>query len=374
LRRLGPLVIGGVAVLLIVVLAVAGQPPEASPEHAVNSDGAGGTSAFRQLTERLGRPTTVVEGSFGLPQSGLLVILSPTAPFTDGEAAEVQRWVEAGGTLVYGSESPTPPLEDALRLQRADAAPDAGAGLAVAVGSGLQGVFQVEGRQGRPFSVDPGQEALLVAETGVVGLRSRLGAGLIIALAGPAALGNDQLLKRDNAPLAADLVELAAPGAGVAFDEFHHGARDGGSAASAVYSFNWARAILAAVVIIYAGAAWRVRALGPPIPVAPPAGRSSREHVDAVGRLLRRTGAWRETLEVLVSATRRAVAERGGLAVDVRRPDFHAVLAQRAPEVQAALERAESLASAARGEEDMVGAARALHGLANPERLSRPPA
>lgn len=352
-------------VLLTAVLAVAGRAPSDSLAHAVDNDGANGTSALRQLAERMGHPTGLVEGRYELPSSGLLFMFTPTTPFTDSEAGDVRRWVEAGGILVYGSEAATQPLEETLGLRRG---PRAAGTRADAPGDALPGVRRVEGTYGIPFEPAPAQERVLADGPRAVGLRYRLGRGEVVALSIPAALGNGQLLKADNAPLAGDLISLAAGGARVSFDEFHHGAQDVGSAAAALYSFSWGRALVLAVAVLFLGVALRGRVVGPPIPLAPGGGRSAEEHTQAVGRLLQRSGARRETLEALVLATRRAVARRQGLVVDPRRPDFHELLGRRDQEAAAALRRAEAAAAAVVGESGLGAAGRALHDLAYPER------
>jgi predicted NBD/HSP70 family sugar kinase len=82
---------------------------------------------------------------------------------------------------------------------------------------------------------------------------------------------------------------------------------------------------------------------------------------------LHRTGARRVTLEALLSATRRAVAERVGLGGDIPSDRLNATIAQRAPSAAEALARAErELEGASASEANVLNLARRLHDLAYP--------
>jgi hypothetical protein len=91
---------------------------------------------------------------------------------------------------------------------------------------------------------------------------------------------------------------------------------------------------------------------------------------------LHRTGARRVTLEALLSATRRAVAQRIGLGGDVSSDRLNATIAQRAPAAAEALARAErDLEGASTSELEVLNMARRLHDLAYPlsQNVSPPP-
>src|SRR5438067_1747420 len=82
---------------------------------------------------------------------------------------------------------------------------------------------------------------------------------------------------------------------------------------------------------------------------------------------LLRNGARRVTLEALLAATRRAVAQRVGLGADVPSDRLTATIAQRAPAAAAELSRAErELELATAGEAEVLEMARRLHDLAYP--------
>jgi hypothetical protein len=160
---------------------------------------------------------------------------------------------------------------------------------------------------------------------------------------------------------------MTPAGGRVWFDEFHHGAAATASPETAWMTTPWGMALVAIVVIVFSGLALRGRAFGPRIPLRGREDRSTAEYAEAVGSLLHRTGAWRVTLEALLSATRRAVAQRVGLGGDVPSDRLNATIAQRAPAAAEQLERAErELDVASFSEVDVLRMARQLHDLAYP--------
>ena len=86
-----------------------------------------------------------------------------------------------------------------------------------------------------------------------------------------------------------------------------------------------------------------------------------------MGSLLHRTGARRVTLETLLAATRRTVAERVGLGSETPADQVLETIAQRSPAAAAELTRAEAeLPSALNSEAAVLDMARRLHDLAYP--------
>jgi len=86
-----------------------------------------------------------------------------------------------------------------------------------------------------------------------------------------------------------------------------------------------------------------------------------------VGSLLHRTGARRVTLETLLAATRRTVAERVGLGSETPSGQLLETIAQRSPAAAAELTRAEAeLPAALASEAAVLDMARRLHDLAYP--------
>jgi hypothetical protein len=86
-----------------------------------------------------------------------------------------------------------------------------------------------------------------------------------------------------------------------------------------------------------------------------------------VGSLLHRTGARRVTLEALLSAARRSVAERVGLGNTTPAGQLLEAIAQRSPAAAAELSRAEAeLPAATSSETAVLDMARRLHDVAYP--------
>jgi len=93
-----------------------------------------------------------------------------------------------------------------------------------------------------------------------------------------------------------------------------------------------------------------------------------------VGSLLHRTGARQVTLQTLLSATRRAVAQRVGLGGNISADRVEAAIAQRAPAAAVELARAErELDVASLSEVEVLKMARRLHDLAYPLLASSSP-
>jgi hypothetical protein len=206
------------------------------------------------------------------------------------------------------------------------------------------------------------------AKGDVLAVRTAVGSGQLIAMTDPLVLCNGYLRLADNGRFAADLIALTPNGGRVLFDEFHHGQIAGSVPTATAWVLTpWGAALALAVLVIMAGVALRGRAFGPPIPLRQTADRSSAEYAAAVGSLLHRTGARRVTLETLLAATRRSVAERVGVGSATPSAQLLETIAQRSPAAASELSRAEAeLPSAVASEAAVLDMARRLHDLAYP--------
>src|ERR1700694_1599364 len=107
----GWVIIGAVSIA-IAALAYLAQPNQDSPEHSSNSDAANGTSAARLFAEAMGHPTDQISGAFSPPQTpGVMIVFTPTSPYTADEAERTRLWVRSGGLLIYASEQGDPELD-----------------------------------------------------------------------------------------------------------------------------------------------------------------------------------------------------------------------------------------------------------------------
>src|ERR1700680_4838322 len=100
----------GWAVVTLIAIAIAAiayyvQPHQDSPEHSSASDAANGTSAARLFAQAMGHAANQMGGTFAAPpKDGLLLVFTPTSPFTTDEANRTAGWVYSGGVLVYATE------------------------------------------------------------------------------------------------------------------------------------------------------------------------------------------------------------------------------------------------------------------------------
>ena len=362
------ILLGGVVVLIAIVVALRGTATGDSPEHSSASDAGNGTSALRLYAESLGHATGTVEGEYSLPSSpALLFVFRPTEGFSNAESQQLDTWLRAGNVAVYATEERDPQLDSQFGLHLSSRTVDAPAHAAAPI---FGGVGSLSGSStALAFKPSPSQVPLLRNAAGdVLAVRMAVGSGQLIALSDPLVLCNGYLRLADNGRFAADLIALSPNGGAVLFDEFHHGQIAGNAPTATAWVLTpWGAALALAVIIIVAGLALRGRAFGPPIPLRQAADRSSAEYAAAVGSLLHRTGARRVTLETLLSATRRSVAERVGLGSGTPSGQVLETIAQRSPAAAAELARAEAeLPSALTSEAAVLDMARRLHDLAYP--------
>jgi hypothetical protein len=356
------------ALLVFAIVLLRGTGTQGrSPEHASTSDAPDGTSGLRAYGDALGHSSGPVEGDFTLASSpGLLFVFTPTSGFSAAEVQQLTSWMQSGGVVVYGAEDGDPQLDIQFGLRRSATSVSAKAHAAAPILGGVQTVAGADGA--RAFRTTAAQVPLLRNDAGdVLSLRQDVGRGQLVALTDPLILCNGNLGKPDNGRFAADLMAMTPAGGRVWFDEFHHGAAASASPETAWMTTPWGIALLAMVVIVFVGIALRGRAFGPRIPLRAREDRSTAEYAVAVGSLLHRSGARRVTLEALLSATRRAVAQRVGLGGDVPGDRLNAIVEQRAPAVAAELARAErELDVATTNEVEALKMARRLHDLAYP--------
>lgn len=361
----GWLVLAGLAAIVAVLLAL-GSNPQGSPEHNTNSDAKNGASAVRYVAQSLGRGGDQIAGSFDLSKAGLLFVFSPTSPFTGYEAQQLHDWVNRGGVLVFASETGDDQLDSAFGVRRSNDPTRASGAYGV---EPLKGVAELSGGAFvYPFALTTNQVAIVRDRRGLaMGYVENIGTGRAVVLADPLELCNGYLDQAANSRMLVDLLALAPPGARVAFDEYHHGFTVGDVTPRAWLLTPWGAGLAWLVVAVFVGLVLRGRGFGPRIPLQPGSARAAAEWTSAVGALLRRAGGRKVTLDVLATATQRAVAARLGIPVEPHER-MQAALEQRAPELAAALAGADRAiaTSAATRDASLLDTARRLHRIAYP--------
>lgn len=361
---------GTVILLIAIVVLLRGNASNDSPEHSSLSDAGNGTSALRLYAQALGHGTGTVEGDFSLPNSpALLFVFTPidTQGYTISEAQQLSSWIAAGNVVVYAAENGDADLDRQFRIRRSSTSVNASAHAAAPI---LGGVNTLSGAPDA-LALRPTAAQVPILRNGagdVLGVRLTVGSGQLIALTDPRVLCNGYLSLADNGRLAADLIAMTPSGGSVLFDEYHHGAVAGGTSPTIQWMTTpWGAALLLAVLVIVFGLALRGRAFGPRIPLRTRTDRSSAEYVAAVGSLLHRSGARTLSLETLLAATQRSVAERVGLSRDTPKNQLNDALAQRAPADARELQSVQtSISQGVFSENDVLGLGQRLHRLAYP--------
>lgn len=362
----GWLIAAGISVL-VAAAAYFGQPRQDSPEHSSNSDAYNGTSAAFLFAQAMGHPTDQISSAFHQPDPfAVMIVFTPTSPYTAGEADDIHSWVVSGGILIYASEQGDPELDRALGVRRLSEYASGGTEFAIPA---VDGVNKVAGTD-FVTPLDPSVDQvpfLRTADGAVVGYVQRLPLeGTVVVLADPLVLCNGYLDKLDNGRLLADLLGLGEPGAKVTFDEYHHGVTLSDFSPQAWVTTPWGAALVWLLVAVFFGLILRGRTFGPLIERPAESPRSDAEWSAAVGQLLRRSSARALTLGLLSTATERAVAARTGLPLQPRERFWNALWV-RAPGLAAELADAEnSLHRSAGSESDLLTAAQRLHHIAHP--------
>jgi hypothetical protein len=317
------LLAGGLLALLFVGALLLTGPGKGESEGGTRgvpstySDAPEGLRALLLTCGELGIPASRWTRSLELLGAGppALVLIAGDERIPD--LAPVRAWVEGGGRLLIGDTAVARPGR--LRRTLFEAFD-----LAVRPSPGGRAVLEpeVEGDgfppglfpPARVFDRAPGSDPLATvsgdADPAPWIVSIPLGRGEVIAVADGSFLTNDRLLASPACPvLAVRLLERVSRGEAVAFCESVHGYLEGGSPLGVVWAVlrstppgHFAlQAGAAASLLLIAGA----RRFGRVRRAAEAPRRSEYEHVDAVARLLRRSGAWREVATLLAEGVRR---------------------------------------------------------------------
>jgi hypothetical protein len=322
-KRAAPWLLYGGLLALVAALALAarGDSGASSPIRSVdNASGSGMRALFLYLTE-----SGVDARAHRAPMDALpsdirtLIVAAPTErPFELPEIDALERFVHAGGTLVYLAPRPlsagTARLHRWLAIREGPTLEEVEPGLGDALGTTAT-VWRPEGpftgasslRLRHEHGLELGAEDA-VPVAGVAGITAvwwrRLGRGEIWVWAGPDAAENRRIELKDNLVFWA---HLAARGP-IAFDEWHHQPEPLPPASRSLWLIA---AQLVGCTLAFAFA--RGSRLGPPRAEVTEQHRSTLEYLHSLAWLVRRANVEKELASELMHGLRVTLHERTGI-------------------------------------------------------------
>lgn len=322
------LVVGlAISAAVLVAAVMGGRPGRDGAPLDPRSDGPLGTSALVSLLEGLGAD---VDLSVGLPDPSDQVALLLQDSLDADQAAAIDEWVRAGGTLVVTDPgSPFAPTVTAQTLLDVGEAPDP-VDRGACTSPALADVEQVAGGATIHFDPAGATEECFSDDRGAYLVVTSLGGGEVVAIGGAALFTNDLLGEADNAVLAAAVL-APGPGAVVRFVEAPLPAGGGDKTLSDLVAPGLKRGLLQLAVAFVLYALWRAIRHGQPVTEDQPVELAGSELVAAVGRLLARTRAPAAAADAIRQETRRALRARFGVPPDASPEALAATVASASP-------------------------------------------
>ena len=315
--RVDPLIIvGGVLLAFTILLTALGTRPDdqdRGPTASVYDEGLGGAATFRRLIEAVGGRTVTLEGDRFEPRIGtarVLFMLGPSELVTVQDVAAVRAFLRDGGTVVlaHNFELLVQPLLEGFDVRFAQGASSARTRLAGALFAAPP-AREIDAGDVRELRLGAGWDPIGTdGRAPTVAMRTE-GRGTLIVVGTVTPFLTSGLGNADNARFAVSLAAAAlAAGGAIAFDEYHHGVHPPPSILAVVERTWPGRALLFAMVVVFAYVALTGRRLGRPQPLDPRPPRSSLEYVRGFAGLVRRAGRQ----EIVRDRARREL--RAGLA------------------------------------------------------------
>ena len=298
-RRVDPLVVAGL-VLLVLTLGLTALGPRAEDEdHGVTAsvydEGPGGAATLRRLIEALGARTTTLEGDRFTPAiatARVVFMLHASEFVSPDDVAAVRAFLRDGGTVVvaHDVELLIQPLLETFDVHFVQGVTQNRTRL---VGPAFTAVpaHEIQSDGGRELRLGTGWDAIGTDDRApTVAMRAQ-GNGRIIVVGTITPFINSGLALADNALFATDLALATQPGGGsVAFDEYHHGVHPAANILAVVERTWPGRALLFVMIVAFVFVVLTGRRLGPPLPLDPRPPRSSLEYVRGFAGLVRRAG------------------------------------------------------------------------------------
>ncbi len=279
----------------------------------------GGYLAFYRLLERSGRHVERFERpSEELDTRIRTLIVANNGSFYVRDVPNVERFVRAGGNLVWVSEGPdeADPAWKPLHFPRFTNVPKAiarGRQCALYPAASLRGVRRIALASDRyerlQTNAFPPAVPLFGDRGGAIVARYRLGRGIVTIVTDPTIFANRSLARDDNARLALALVPR---GGLVSFEETIHGFGSHKGAWNVFPAPMQLAVILAIAVAVLAWIGANLRVI-PLVALAPPSDANASLYIASLGALLRRGHATSRAANDLVTSTFAACARALGL-------------------------------------------------------------
>jgi hypothetical protein len=315
----------------LALVAIGGGRSSSDEPLDPRSDERLGTSALATLADELGADVHVTDRlpdpdamAGELAGSHVVVLFADT--LDTGQSNRLERWLEAGGTLVVADEASsfTPDEADAFGEAR-----DLGSACDVAALDDIDvgGVEPWAG--GVLYDVPPGSDGCLDDGDGAYIVATPRGDGTIVSVGGIGMFVNVALAEGENAPVVAALV---APREGTRLDLVRPGpvSGSGDDTLLDLISPNVRRAIAQLAIAFLVYVLWRSRRLGAPVAEPQPVAVAGSELVAAVGSLLDRSGSPQHAADLLRADLRRFLGDRLGVPADSSPQVLASVAAERA--------------------------------------------
>ena len=297
----------GLGAVLLAVALLAGSPPDEGEPLDPDSTGDLGTRGLVLTLEALGAE---VHEEAELPGTDEVVLLLQDR-LDDDARADLEDWVDEGGTLVVAdpSSSFTPEVagttgalpglvEGTIGRDRCDV-------------DALDDVNRVDPGTGTLYVVPSGAESCFGDGEAAFVVVGEFGQGTVAAIGGASVFVNDSLDIEDNAALDAALL---APQSGTQVTMLAPPAPGAGDETLADLIAPGVKAALLQLAIAFlVYALWRARRLGRPIAEPQPVQIAGSELVEAVGGLLQQGRDPEQAAATLRQDLRRALEERLGL-------------------------------------------------------------
>ncbi len=330
----------GVGVLLVLLTIVAAIQSERAKQAtlplAAHSSQPNGARALWLWLQALGYATDdTTAGTFALPkQTAVVLMLEPYPPITGTEWKILDKWIDAGGTLVlagqgigsllvgehfdfYLTSLPTPVVTLTAQVPVWLAPPVT---MPVTVNAGAYWVTQR-----RDFV------SHLATDDGPVVVSFTQGKGRVILSAAAFPFTNAGLKVPGNPEFVLNVVAPQQPSGPVWFDEWHHGRQT--ITRSAKGPGEWLRttpsghALLYTLLVLYLTLIVRGRLFGRPVPLPQQASRRAPlEYITALANLRRQAGQRTDELRYNYEELKRKLGQRYRLSPDLPDEEYVAQL------------------------------------------------